>query len=135
MKIKRLIFVWLTAICITANAQIPDGLTSDWVEITKSQDEKSMFYVHTKTIERNGNIVKAWIARVSLNDYTSAKSLQEFNCKTKQLRYLSVIAYKNSNFTASSGSSDEPSSWSHIIPDSIADNQMDILCTFTSKKK
>jgi len=132
---KKILLSGLSAFSLAALAQIPDGLTSDWVEIAKTQDKKAIFYVHSKTIERNGDIVKAWVAWVSLDDNSSAKNLQEFNCKAKQLRYLSIVGYKNSNFSGISASSDNPTSWSHIIPDSVADDQMDILCTFTSKKK
>jgi hypothetical protein len=132
---KKLLLIGLSVFSLAASAQIPDGLTSDWLEIAKSQDQRSIYYVHSKTIERNGNIVKAWVARVSLDDSTSAKNLQEFNCKTKQLRYLSIVAYKSSNFSGISRSNDDPSNWSHVVPDSVADNQMDVLCIFTSKKK
>jgi endo-1,4-beta-D-glucanase Y len=132
---KKFFLIGLSVFSLAALAQIPEGLTSDWVEIAKTQDQKSIFYVHSKTIERNGDIVKAWVARVSLDDNSSAKNLQEINCKAKQLRYLSIVAYKNSTFSGKSASSDNPTSWDHIVPDSVADNQMDVLCIFTSKRK
>lgn len=132
---KKTLIIGLSVFSLAALAQFPDGLTSEWRLVATSQDDKKTFYVHSKTIERKGSIVKAWYAMVDLSNYTSVKVLQEINCNTKQVRSLSMIDYKNSNFSGNSSSFNEPGSWSHIVPDSIGDLKRNIMCTAAAKNK
>ena len=132
---KKSLLIGLSVFSLASLAQIPDGLTADWREISTSQDEKKMFYVHSRSIERKGNIVKAWYAVVDLSNYTSAKVLQEINCNTKQMRGLTIINYTNSNFSGNGSSFHEPGKWSHIVPDSVGDINRSIMCTSPSKNK
>jgi uncharacterized protein YfdQ (DUF2303 family) len=133
MSLKKLLLICLSALSIPAFAQIPDGLNADWFLVGESADGKTTFYANRKTISRNGDIVRAWGALIMLESKNSAKHLMEINCKTNQQRDLSRILYTGIDFAKMDISSDKPTEWQHIIPDSTSDNRKNVLCSYRAK--
>ena len=134
MNLKKLLLICLSALSIPAFAQIPDGLTADWFIVARSVDKKDVFYANRKTISRNGDIVKAWIAHVDEQEKKSSKQLLEINCKTQKERILSITIFKNTTFSDTLGSLDNPRPWIHIVPDSVGHYRAEMLCAFKPTK-
>jgi len=130
---KKLLLICLSAVSISAFANIPEGLTSDWFIVGFTKDKRQLFYVNSKTIVRNGDVVRAWFAYIDNSLNESSKFIQEINCKTQQQRDVTFIAYKGTNFSVATSQNNKPTEWMYIVPDSVADGKKDIVCSYKTK--
>lgn len=128
MNLKKLLLICLSALSIPVFAQVPEGLTADWFLVAQSKDQKHLFYANRKTIVREGDVVRSWIAFINRSYGDSAKSVQEINCRTSQQRDLTFISYKRTNFAEIDSTTNTISNWSYIVPDSLGDFKKEVLC-------
>jgi hypothetical protein len=128
MKAIKLFAIMLSLFSLNAIAQSPEGLNKDWVPAAADSELSRIYYVNSKTVERNGQIAKAWTAVTRSKDKDSVKSLMEFNCKTNQARRLSNVFYKSINFSEINFSTNEPGPWGYLVPDSIDYALRDFVC-------
>jgi hypothetical protein len=126
MKVIKLLAIALSLISFNLAAQVPEGLSSDWLLV--SENAKSINYLNLKSIKKEGLSATVWQARVDKKDKESSKTMLEFNCKTNQFRILSGLYYSNTNFSEVRKSDNTPSNWIHIPPDSYVEDVRDILC-------
>ena len=101
------------------------NLDANWalVETTDTVD----FYIDTTSIKRSGDIVTAWSANTIKDKKMSAKSLKEYNCKTKQERRLTGTIYKKQNFTGETFPM-EKKDWDYVVRESIGETVLDFVC-------
>lgn len=128
----KFLLIPLAMFSISAHAQNPPGLSSDWVRVASSRDEMTVFYVNPKTIVKDGQTVKAWTASVQKDNNRSAKLLFEINCKTLQERHLAFHSY-SLDFSKVTGTVETPKTWNYIIPDSVSSTQAKAICEYKPK--
>ena len=128
MNLKKLLLICLSALSFSAFAESPAGLNKDWVPAAITPDGSDIHYVNLKSIERNGQIVKVWVASTRSKENDSSKTLREINCKTNQYRFLSVVSYKDTGFSVTDSSTHEQGAWIHLVPDTIGYVLRDFVC-------
>jgi hypothetical protein len=128
MKIIKLSAIVFALFSLNAAAQTPAGLNNDWVPAAITPDGSDIHYVNLKSIERNGQIVKVWVASTRSKEKDSSKTLREINCKTNQYRFLSVVSYKDTGFSVTDSSTHEQGAWIHLVPDTIGYVLRDFVC-------
>ena len=110
---------------------------AEWVWVSDSASGRYNVYIDKTTIQRNGNLRKAW----SLIDLTTRKEngsmsirmMDEHDCKNMRYRTLyisehsehmgggAVLSTRQESFT-------DPDSWFYIPPDSMKNEVQKIVC-------
>lgn len=125
---KKLLLIYLSVLSIPAFAELPKGLSKDWVPAAITPDTSDIHYVNLKSIERNGQLVKVWVASTRSKEKDSSKTLREINCKTNQYRFLSIVSYKDTDFSVNDSSTHEQGAWIHLVPDTVGYVLRDFVC-------
>ena len=124
LSTMRLAASWLTAAVLGAG--LSPANAADWAAV--GLFEQGTFYIDRDSIAREGETRKVWIMldyrQPKTNShgqaYRSTRSLQQIQCKTQQVKTLSLAFYKGTR-----GAGDVLSSegviqeWQPIPPDSV----------------
>lgn len=115
---KKLIIALVIALSIsTASA-------TDWIFVAGNKDSTDYHFTDVDSIKTSGMIVNMWIAQNIYTDKEPTKTLEQFNCKTEQVRIL---------YTSSSIST-IPSDWVPIPPGSIFSVEKMFACDVNKRK-
>jgi len=91
------------------------------------------FYIEMDTLTREKNISTVWVLAdyKKINEFKdlSHRKLSQFNCQTKQFRFIQSIYYQGHNGNGKvTGTSQEVSSWQYISPNSIIEGTFLEVC-------
>jgi hypothetical protein len=118
---------------------------AEWVRIGSwdggKDGGKATFYIDPATVRKTANGRRAWSMRsheqpfaVGFTSHQSAKTLDEFDCAGERYRKLQSSWYSGPMGTGQSvWSSDEPDRWTVVIPESIAEIQLQAACSVPLK--
>jgi hypothetical protein len=99
----------------------------DWQYIGTSKEDVKLFYSPERTVENRG-LVQAWFKGVhpdSDKKVSYTVSLHEFDCRKRTYRLLQGTRYFRDG---SARTSNQPSSWEHPLPNSLAEMEFRQIC-------
>lgn len=107
------------------------AVSAQWVNV--GEGDGNNFYIDPNTIRRDGDLRKVWgVQDLKLRDRDgelSRRYREEYNCKEARKRFLSATTHSDS---MASGnilvSTTEPSPWSEIRPNTLADEILKKVC-------
>jgi hypothetical protein len=103
--------------------KISQGILEVWTkEVVTSKKQKDLMIKSRQRYD---------LSPRGFRDYAVELSLKEFNCSTKEMRFLAIVDYNAVNKIIDSV--DFTGKWRQVIPDSIGEDLYKIVCK--SKKK
>lgn len=122
-------------IVILLLSAISNSAFADWSEIGKINDDT--VYVDSSTIRRNEDVVKVWFLHSYANEkmfegskYLSEKRLNEYDCKTEEVRTHAHFFFSESMGNGNTVfSKQEASYWKLVVPASIDYASMELACS------
>lgn len=123
------------AILILLLGAISNSAFADWSEIGKINDDT--VYVDSSTIRRNDDVVKVWFLHsltqaktIEGSKYLSEKRLNEYDCKTEEVRTHAHFFFSESMGNGNTVfSKQEASYWNLVEPASIDYASMELACS------
>jgi hypothetical protein len=134
---------WLIIVILAINVSLfsSNVFGENLVKYAESKDGNRHYY-DEKRVKRLSGKVKVWTVirwgdefksevrekfpDIGLEDLSFTKSLKEINCKEEKIRTLNSAAYAEDGTVLHT--SDKPSDWTYIIPDSHADKLKRHVC-------
>ncbi len=114
---------------------VSNSAYAEWTRIGSTNEDT--VYVETSTIKRNDDAVKVWVLHdftktkvIEGNNYLSEKRLNEYDCKTEEVR-----SHAHFFFSENMGSSDmvlskeQPSYWKLVEPVSTDYSSLELVCS------
>jgi hypothetical protein len=103
----------------------------DWILVDKTA-KGNTFYIRAGSVQEIGDSRRAWV----MTDYGSpleggdhsSVALQEFDCKGKRTRFLQLTVFSKPRAQDARESFTEPGEWNYIIPDSVMESLMILVC-------
>jgi len=129
----RIIFITLLFIpCI--------AFAANWVEYNPG------FWIDTNSISQKRNFKKAWFkskdaklkdgnAYTGFKQYNETKSLEYFDCKTRESATLEIYYYSDLDFLGSFSARVNPSLFTEVAPDTIGEIDLELACNKQALKK
>ena len=119
-------------------AVVSSSAVAEWVLIAEDQEETYAVYADPATIRKAGNTVKMWILddhKIAQEpDVISAKSMDEYDCKKKQIRLLFLSAYSGHMGKGETiWIHNERGDWKPTSPDSISGAVLKFACGWHPK--
>ena len=124
---KKLLFVFLLSISSLVHAQ--------WTFTQRSENLDSVFYIDVSTIQFIDGNVRAWFKVEYSSDsfmarkhnWRSSRSLEEFDCREKKFRVLSLTSFKQPDLNDIDRTLNT-STWAFVAPGTISDTHLKFVC-------
>ena len=124
---KKLLFVLLLSISSLVHAQ--------WTFTQTNENLDTVFYIDVSTIQFIDGNVRAWFKVEYSSDsfmarkhkWRSVRSLEEFDCREKKFRVLSLTSFKQPNLNDIDRTLNS-STWDFVAPNTISDTHLKLLC-------
>ena len=122
-KISPILFVLFS--CFLLNAKLSAQNEQRWLKIA-TDVEGTNYYIEKESRKTSGNSnIRTWEKRIR-SDFSYSILLTEWNCHDKRERLIQFTDYNVQRRLEVT--SEEPSDWHPIIPDSIAEKFFKIVC-------
>ena len=117
---KKLLFVLLLSISSVVQAQ--------WTLV--EFHDTAHFYIESTTIQTINKNKRAWLKmEFSKSELQkSARSLIEFDCLEKKLRFLNFESFNKSNLIESKSYTNQPQEWEYVAPGSAFSSILNYVC-------
>ena len=117
---KKILFVLLLSISSVVHAQ--------WTLV--EFHDTAHFYIETTTIQTINKNKRAWLKmEFSKSELQkSARSLVEFDCLEKKLRFLNFESFKQSNLIDSKSYVNQVQDWEYVAPNSVFSSLLNFVC-------
>jgi hypothetical protein len=124
---KKILFFLLLSISSVVHA--------NWTFTQSSENSDSVFYIDVSTIQFIDGNVRAWFKVEYSSDalmaqkhkWRSVRSLEEFDCREKKYRVLSLTSFKQPNLNDIDRTFNA-SNWDFIAPNTISDKHFKLVC-------
>lgn len=124
-------------LALASMALVPgQAQAANWINLGGYQDQLTTgtqshdFYIDGSTIVHNGSIVQFWTRVVIVepdgSTWDETKALQQINCVTSRIRSLAVFEFARGG--NSTGTYNNPSPWTYIVPESVAESKKKFFC-------
>lgn len=111
-------------IALTIALSISTASATDWIFVGENKDSTNYHFADVDSIKTSGMIVNMWMAQNLYGDKEPIKTLNQFNCKTDQVRILYMSGESNTT----------PTSWLPIAPGSIFSVEELFACDVNKRK-
>lgn len=95
-----------------------------------SVTDEAVTFTNTKTISRTAGGAMAWFNTYyrgyQRDDIYITKMLAEYKCDARRARIVMIVGYDDRGNRVSSG---ENAPWTHVVPDSVGEEQMIAACS------
>lgn len=114
-------------------AAMSTGAMAEWVEVIRSTDGNSVYYIDPATIRKDGKFRRVWVIEDLKQRHRdgemSRRVLQEFDCKDERIRVLSLSEHSES---MAGGqvliSTSEPGKWTYGAPGTVGEIFLTLVC-------
>lgn len=112
---------------------------AEWTEIVETA--KGTHYFDISTVKKNGNFRKVWVMTSmkspAPNGAMSRRTLQEFDCKEEQSRFLSLEEFREDKLRGEliGRLGANPEGWIPIAPNTASRSMLEAICIYIDIKK
>jgi hypothetical protein len=125
---KKLLFVLLFLFSSIVHAQ--------WILVSESDDGQEKFFIEKKSITQINQYIRVWVKveftsksiMSTNNNIRSARVYEEYDCREKKFRKLSVEFFKQPNLIDQQAKIDEQASWTFVAPESNNEGRLIFVC-------